>query len=274
MTRKDDRFYVRLAVDFFDHPKVLAAGRDAWCLYIVALTWSRQLLTDGAVDARSLRLLAFKAGLGIDEAQKAADALVDARLWERTADGWTIHDYAAHQLTSDDIERVREGNRERQARYRQARSTANPSRPDNALLTRPESESETESETEKSSSSEQPDFTPLAALGIGTTTTSLKTDPRADRALRTYASRMATGKDDPRAYALRIVNNGTEHLDRLNALARQHPQLDPDELADLYLTERRPTKTAATTCVHCGGPRHAPGTGPCPTLLADPGDAA
>lgn len=276
-TRKDDRFYVRVAIDFFDHPKVLAAGRDAWCLYLVALAWSRQLLTDGRVDGRSLPLLAFKAGLTIDQAGKAADALVEVRLWERGADCWEIHDYAAHQLTAGDIERVREGNRERQARYRQSRSTGNTpetSRSDNALLTHPESESETE--TEKSSSAEVVDFTPLAALGIGmtTTTTSLRTDPRADRALRTYASRMATGKADPAAYRASIIRNGAEHLERINTLALTHPAADPDELADLYLTERRPpTKPAApTTCHRCGGPRHA--SGPCPTLLANPEDAA
>lgn len=264
MTRKDDRFYVRLAIDFFDHPKVLAAGRDAWGLYLVALAWARQVGTDGVIHSNALPLVAFKAGLQIDDAQRASDRLVETRLWERRPDGWEIHDYAKHQLTTDEIGKIREQNRERQARFR--------SRQSNALLTRPESESESESETEKSSSHEPPDFRPLAAIGIGTTTTSHKTDPRADRALRTYATRMATGKEDPRAYAQRIINNGAEHLERLAALATQRPELDPDELADLYLAERKPPKTRPATCAHCGGPRHE--RGPCPTLLANPEDAA
>ncbi|MDG4885713.1 hypothetical protein, partial [Mesorhizobium sp. WSM4884] len=76
-------------------------------LYLCALAWSRKQLTDGALPAVVLPSLAFKCGLAIEVAQAASDRLVEVGMWERTADGWRIHDYAEHQLTKADVDEQR-----------------------------------------------------------------------------------------------------------------------------------------------------------------------
>jgi hypothetical protein len=105
---KDERFYIRVDIGFWDHPKSVAAGADGRNLFLCALGWSRGQLTDGAIPGTQLPLLAFKTGLSIDAAAAAADKLVEVGMWDREPDGWTVHDFAEHQLTREDIDKVRE----------------------------------------------------------------------------------------------------------------------------------------------------------------------
>lgn len=155
---KDSRFFFRVDVGFWDHPKAIAAGRDGRGLYLCAIGWARGQLTDGHIPATVLPLLAFKDGMPIDSAAAASDRLVEVGLWERTANGWLIHDYAEHQQTASDIEHQRAQWRDRKTaqRGREAKQTTENVTRDTSVsplrVTPPESESESESEKESEKS--------------------------------------------------------------------------------------------------------------------------
>ena len=85
---------------FMRHPKIIAAGRDARDLYLAALLYCSENLTDGHVPAARLRLLAAEAD--IDSPLEAVERLVEVGLWERRGnDGWQVHDYLEYQPSRD-----------------------------------------------------------------------------------------------------------------------------------------------------------------------------
>lgn len=83
--------WVKVDDQFFRHPKVLAAGRDARDLYLVGLCYCAQGLTDGFIPSQALRVLAAEAE--IDTGPASAARLVETGLWEPTEGGYTVHDY-------------------------------------------------------------------------------------------------------------------------------------------------------------------------------------
>lgn len=140
----DDRYFIRLAIGFFAHPKAIKAGRDGRDIYITGLCWSRDQLTDGAIPAAVLGHLAYLAGVPENDAAVATDRLVDVGLWERTPDGWQIHDYADHQLTRADIDGMRAKWRQQKTR---SRTVPRDVRADTALTPPGFRATESESET-------------------------------------------------------------------------------------------------------------------------------
>jgi len=280
--------WVKLDSGFFLHPKALAAGRDGRDVFLAALCWSAQQMTDGVVPAHTLPMIG--AFCGVADVDAAATKLVDVGLWNNHVYGWEIHGFLEWQESREEREEWLEAERKRKRQAREQRrmaalASATPINRDTPTVgetvraesarvprdVRSREEEEIRSEKKSSSVSQQPDFTPLAALGIGTTTTtSSDGDSRADRALRTVAARLAATAKDPAAYRASIIRNGADHLDALQRLAVADHQADPDELAERYLASRSKDKPATpTTCPHCKGARHAPGTGPCPTLLLE-----
>lgn len=91
MRRKAWTFNV--SVDFWDHPKSTAAGRDGRDLFLCAIGWSGKERTNGVVPVNALGLLAGKVGISATAARKAAARLADVGLFEPHPDGWLIHDY-------------------------------------------------------------------------------------------------------------------------------------------------------------------------------------
>ena len=243
---KDDRFYIRVDADFWDHPKAIAAGPDGRSLYLCALAWSRKQLTDGAVQAVVLPSLAFKTGLPIEAAQTAADRLVEVGMWERTADGWEIHDYAEHQITRADVDRQRAQWRKRQSDKR-ARDqeqqddhahVTRDSRVSHAGVTRPESESESESESEEPTSL----LVPLTGTPFGSETdvsNRTTTDQRITDTFTAWLNQQAANQGIPegkrrQGYIQSSMRTIDQHWPALKALARANPTATPDELASLY----------------------------------------
>jgi hypothetical protein len=250
---KDERFYIRVDIGFWDHPKAIAAGPDGRNLYLCALAWSRSQLTDGAIPATSLPLLAFKVGIPIDAANAAADRLIEVGMWDRTPDGWAIHDYAEHQLTREDIDKVRAQWRGRQATSR-ARKKDQPDHVDvtrdngvsHARVTSPESETETE---KKSLSSTD-------LLQQGYPQPSDDDETRAGLALAEVARTLsaAPGKRNPAGYRRTVIANAPDdgRLAALADLARAHPTRDPTWLADEHLGRTHPPDQ----CANCRGLYH------------------
>ena len=98
--------WVKIDDQFFMHPKVVAAGRDARDLYLAALTYTAAQLTDGFVPLGALPLAAAMAG--VPDATDLAAVLVRVRLWETTDGGYRIHDYHDYNPTSDEVRGARE----------------------------------------------------------------------------------------------------------------------------------------------------------------------
>lgn len=241
---KDDRFYIRVDADFWDHPKAIAAGPDGRSLYLCALAWSRKQLTDGAVQAVVLPSLAFKTGLPIEAAQTAADRLVEVGMWERTADGWQIHDYAEHQLTKADVDRQRAQWRKRQSDKRardqeQQDDHAHVTRDSpvsHARVTQPESESESESVEPISL------LVPLTGAPFGSETDGsirTTTDQRITATYDAWLNQQAAAQGVPEGrrragYIQQAQRTIDQHWPALKALAQANPTATPDELAALY----------------------------------------
>jgi hypothetical protein len=103
--------WVRLDVGLFSHPKIKrlesAAGMPGVLLYIRAISYSTEYLTDGWVPLP----LPKEWGYG----RKHTEALEDVGLWiplEITDDGgWIINDYPQYQLTRAEWERRSEKGR-------------------------------------------------------------------------------------------------------------------------------------------------------------------
>lgn len=88
------------------HPKVLAAGNAAMGLWIRAGTWSSSQLTDGFIPNAIASAMANECD---------ADALVDAKLWDRAEGGYQFHDWSDFQPSAD-VERKKREDRKRAGR--------------------------------------------------------------------------------------------------------------------------------------------------------------
>lgn len=141
---KDDRLYGRFTLDFADSPKIAPLSDSAFRVLVEMTLHSRRMLDDGFVDERiALRkwpIAAIEELLGNDRSKPSLTA-VDG--------GYTIHDFAEHQQTREDIEKKRSAGRKGGLARAQAHAEA-PAKADAQappkLIT--ESESETETETQ------------------------------------------------------------------------------------------------------------------------------
>lgn len=91
------------------HSKVRRA-REAMALWVLALSWCCDELTDGAVPSDMPELL-------IPGGDAMAERLVSVGLWERTTDGFRFHDWQEFQPSADE-------ERERRAAVSKVRSEA------------------------------------------------------------------------------------------------------------------------------------------------------
>jgi hypothetical protein len=110
----DDRFH--------SHPKAIAAGPAAIGLWTIAGSWSADHLTDGFIPHHVLSILSPS-----PHRARLAKRLVDVGLWEVVdGEGWQFHDWGdeGRQKTSEQVKAEREANRERQARFRDAKRNA------------------------------------------------------------------------------------------------------------------------------------------------------
>lgn len=88
---------------FPDHPKVLRAGPMASWLFVCGVCYSARMLTDGFIPLGQVRKLA-----DLDGAMQLAEILVEVGLWERTVDGFLIHDYLVYNPTRARVEQTRD----------------------------------------------------------------------------------------------------------------------------------------------------------------------
>ena len=144
--KNSSKWFVRLDVDHASNPKMLGIDPLARLLYIDALCYSSQWQTDGLVPARWIDSQA--------DGRAHAEDLAGRGLFDRDGDDYTIHDYAEHQITTDDrIALSRAGQAGNAARWAREKNTVDkPENTDRIRIgsgTYREGEGEGEKEKEK-----------------------------------------------------------------------------------------------------------------------------
>jgi hypothetical protein len=104
--------WIKIANGLPTHPKILGAGPHAAWLYVCALCYCNEYLTDGRLPSAALQALVP----GVKRPEILARQLVAVGLWEQVEGGWQVHDYAEHQRTADQIRRAQQADRERKRR--------------------------------------------------------------------------------------------------------------------------------------------------------------
>ena len=109
----------KLDDSLYDHPKLDRLGRNRLLgvgLWSVAISWCNRRLTDGHVPIERIKRLGGTVRL--------ADALVEAELFERTPDGYLVHDFLHFNESKATVlaRRAAEAERQRKRRESQAES--------------------------------------------------------------------------------------------------------------------------------------------------------
>lgn len=109
--------WVRLDCGFFRHQKAARAGKDGRALFLAALCYCGDQLTDGRVPKAAIRLLAFEA----EVKPSVAKAVTDAGLWTDEGDCYVIRDFLemgnqARSTVESERDRWRESKRRNRTR--------------------------------------------------------------------------------------------------------------------------------------------------------------
>jgi hypothetical protein len=108
--------WVRLDDRMPSHRKVALLSDRAFRLYISALCWSSENLTEGRILAKELPLVAGR----IRGPKTAAAELETAGLWDPAdGDGWQIHDFLEYNPDRAKVKAEREANAARQKAFRE-----------------------------------------------------------------------------------------------------------------------------------------------------------
>jgi hypothetical protein len=110
--------WVRLDVDYFHNPKVVAAGRNGRDLHLASICWVARYLTDGHIPGDIVPLIAGDAGISVDQRARAVERAVVAGLWIPTERDYYLKDFTEMNGSRADAEREREQWRLRKVRQR------------------------------------------------------------------------------------------------------------------------------------------------------------
>lgn len=113
------RSWVKIDVAWLRDPAVLALSATAKLLYVSAMCWAGEHLTDGRLSPPEARAAAAQASVPFS----AHKALVEAGLWEPADGGWTIRNYLRWQRSKAEVTAERDAARQRMSRRRTPRSS-------------------------------------------------------------------------------------------------------------------------------------------------------
>ncbi len=137
--------WVKLSDDWYDDPKIVAAGDSAALLWVKAVSWSARNLTDGLIPAELLPRL-----ISSPETPTIASRLVDLGLFvEDITGGFRVANYLDYQPSRASVLAKREQDAERK---RQSRGRPSAVQPDSADRPSPPDPGPVPEETSSSSS--------------------------------------------------------------------------------------------------------------------------
>lgn len=107
--------WIKLHVEIRSNPKLLSVDAESRWLWVCGLVYAKEYQTDGDLPAVALPNI----GGGLSDIHAAAERLVVAGLWERTACGYTVgHEkWARYQLTKEAVAAARQAKKEAQAKW-------------------------------------------------------------------------------------------------------------------------------------------------------------
>jgi len=97
--------WARIDDNFFNHPKVRKAGKDAIIFHVAALCHSNAFTTDGFIANDMLELIAAQAFQR--KANGLADRLVECGLWDRIEGGYLIHDFLEYNYSKQQVSEIK-----------------------------------------------------------------------------------------------------------------------------------------------------------------------
>lgn len=97
--------WARIDDNFFNHPKVRKAGKDAIIFHMAALCYSNAFTTDGFIADVMLELIATQAFQR--KANGLADRLVECGLWDSIEGGYLIHDFLDYNYSRQQIDEIK-----------------------------------------------------------------------------------------------------------------------------------------------------------------------
>ena len=239
--------WIKLDDGFFLHPKAIAAGRDARDVYLAALCWSNQQMTDGIIPAHTLPLIAALAGVADYDA--AASRLVEVQLWHNHVDGWEVHGFLERQQAREQREEWLQRDRERKKAARDAKKAqqvpeiVQPESKRNPDGIQKMSALESSKSKSKSSSMTNSPLVPLTGTPFGSETDgsirTATTDQRITATFDAWLNQQAANQGIPegkrrQGYIQNAHRTIDQHRAALKALAKANPAATPEELACLY----------------------------------------
>ena len=100
--------WIRIDDQIAHHPKFTAAGPVAAWLWVCGNGYCNKYLTDGLIPEAGLKAVA-----DVPNVKKWADRLVAVGLWERTEQGYRVHDFHDHNPTAAEVKEKRRKDRDR-----------------------------------------------------------------------------------------------------------------------------------------------------------------
>lgn len=104
--------WIRLDDQWMEHPKVIAAGRDARDVWLASITWCAKYMTDGFFHSNLLPSLAVMAGIDVANCQQIASTLLAVGLWDATENNYKIHDYLDYNPSKEEVKATKEARKE------------------------------------------------------------------------------------------------------------------------------------------------------------------
>ncbi len=107
--------YAPLSASYYDDDAIAQAGEAAELLFVRGLAFCARMVSDGFIsDAQVARTV----GVGMRDAHRRADRLVEVGLWERVPGGYVVRSWLKWNRSAEDIGRVKQKDRERKAQVR------------------------------------------------------------------------------------------------------------------------------------------------------------
>ncbi len=104
--------YAPLSAHYYKDDAIAEAGERAELLYVRGLDFCADMLEDGRIS--DIQLTRF-VGVGMNDAKKRADKLVETGLWERNGTGYIIRNWHKWNLSKAEISEKQRKDSERKA---------------------------------------------------------------------------------------------------------------------------------------------------------------
>lgn len=249
-------YYAQLSCEFTRDPRMIAAGWQARAVYVEAMLYCRENLTDGLIDR--LALIFWMPDMPVKARAKLLDRLADVGALAIVDQGWRFpsHVWSKWNPSKADVEAKREAEAQRKAEWRarrRAESGVSPNGTDSGHRVtatdgprQTERETKRETETKGKRETERENYSSSSKVNLGsdeaeTTTEDLRIKEviglLADQQIRDHGQKNPVSPKDYRESV--ETNLERNHGDTIRRTLADRPDHEPRLLADLLALEIR-----------------------------------